>query len=91
CLETARLATGKEPEPFPPLNNFFDDRSRAPAQIAELKAFLARVGMNERLLSVTHGVVVSALTGQSVAEGEILILKLDGAGNFAVAGRIPPP
>lgn len=91
CLETARLAGTGEPEPFPALNNFFDDRARAPAQIAELKAFLAGVGSGERLLLVTHGVVISGLTGQSVAEGEMLILKLDGTGSFAVAGRIPPP
>jgi broad specificity phosphatase PhoE len=88
CLETARLATGEDPEPFPPLDNFFADRSRAPAQLAELEAFLATIGPEERVLMVSHGVVIAGLTGAAPAQGELVILRLDGRGGFSVAGRL---
>ena len=70
------------------LNNFFDDRSRAPAQIAELKAYIASLAPDRRALMVSHGVVISALTGIAPREGEFVVLRLDGKGGFSVAGRL---
>ena len=90
CLETVRLALGRDAESLPALNNFFDDRSRAPAQLAELKRFISTLAATERVLMVTHGVVVSGLVGVSPATGEMVVLKLDGRGGYALAGRIQP-
>jgi broad specificity phosphatase PhoE len=88
CLETGRLVTGQDPEPFSPLDNFYSDRTRAPAQLAKLEDFLASVGPEERVLMVSHGVVIAGLTGVAPAQGEMVILRLDGRGAFAVAGRL---
>ena len=57
-------------------------------QVAALKAYLAGLDANTRVLFVTHGIVINALTGISPASGEMVIVRLDASGNPIVAGRL---
>jgi broad specificity phosphatase PhoE len=85
CMDTARLAFGSATN-WPPLDSFFRDRSREPAQTREVRELV----MHHRggtLVLVTHQVNITALTGLFPAEGEMLILTPRGD-SFTVAGRL---
>jgi broad specificity phosphatase PhoE len=88
CLETARLVS---PEPaarvFEPLNSVFNDRSVSPARSEALRRYLQGVRAPRRALLVSHGVNISALTGQFVAMGEGLVVRADDA-KIMVIGRL---
>ena len=88
CKETALLATGREPEPFAPLSNLVGRNEYRESQIKNLKAFLAELDDNTRVLLVTHGIVVNALVGVSLASGEMVIVKKGRDGELAIVGRL---
>ncbi len=88
CLETARLAFGVAPEPWPVLDSFFDDRSRGPAQTEALRRWaLGWRGPGNAAL-VTHQVNVTALLGDWASMGDIVVVRADGAA-LQVVGRLP--
>ncbi len=89
CLETARLAFGTV-EPWPPLDSFFDDRSREPQQTQAVRRRVGEHPASGNLVLVTHQVNIRALTGLDAASGEMIILTPRGGGNFQVAGRLAP-
>lgn len=89
CLETARLAFGSV-EPWAPLDSFFDDRSREPEQTGRIRALIGERPPSGNLILVTHQVNITALTGISPAQGEMIILTPSGDGGFRVAGRLRP-
>ena len=88
CKETARLAIGQDADVFAPLSNLIGRQQHAAEQIAALKAYLASLDGNARVLFVTHGIVINALTGISPASGEMVIVKLGPSGDVVVAGRL---
>lgn len=88
CLETARLAFGRV-EPWPPLDSFFDERSRGPEQTRAARALAGERPAEDNLILVTHQVNIGALTGVFPASGEMVILTPQGGGQFRVAGRLP--
>jgi len=88
CKETARLAMGKEAEIFTPLSNLVGRSEHREPQVKALKAYLAGLGANTRALFVTHGIVVNALTGVSLASGEMVIVKVGPSGEPTVVGRL---
>ncbi len=78
CLETARLLNLGDPQPTEMLNSFFEDRLAEPEQTRELKESL-REWSNRRsgaLVMVTHQVNITALTGQFVGSGDMLIITI---------------
>lgn len=75
-------------ETEPALNSFFGDSSRAPAQMAALRAAIAALPRDRPAVLVTHQVVVSAISGIYPQSGEMVVLARDG---LAVLGRIPVP
>ena len=89
CLETARLAFGTV-EPWPPLDSFFDDRSREPERTQAVRRRVGERPATGNLVLVTHRVNILALTGLDPAPGEMIILTPQGNGNFRVAGRLSP-
>jgi len=89
CLETARLAFGSA-EPWAPLDSFFDDRSREPEQTGRVRALIGGRPPSGNLILVTHQVNITALTGISPTQGEMVILTPSEDGNFRVAGRLRP-
>lgn len=88
CKETALLAMGREAEVFAPLSNLVGRSQHTAEQVAALKAYLAGLDADTRVLFVTHGVVINALTGISPASGEMVIVRFDSSGNPTVAGRL---
>jgi phosphohistidine phosphatase SixA len=82
CKDTADLAFGRHIV-WPALNSFFGGRNSEPAQTAALRAALKGVPAGKFEVWVTHQVNITALTGESTAMGEALVL--DAAGK--VLGR----
>lgn len=86
--ETAMLAFGRA-QVTPKLDNAFINTDRRPELQAALKQLAAEppaAGTNTVL--VTHGDNMTRALGVSVAEGEAAIVMPDGAGGFAVIGRV---
>lgn len=89
CVETAELLAVAPVEPLPALNSFRAAPTNKEAQIAELRRVLSE-RTDEKLLLVTHQVVIAALTGRSTASGEIVIVAPGSDGALVVRGRIKP-
>jgi broad specificity phosphatase PhoE len=87
CRETALLALGREAEPFVPLSNLVGRSEHRESQVKALKDFLAGLDERAKVLFVTHGIVIHALTGVSLASGEMVIVKRSAQGDFVVARR----
>lgn len=90
CIDTARGAFGHTTEESA-LNSFFEGRGTEPAQSAAVKKLIAGVRPGELLVLVTHQVNITALTGESVAQGEMFVLSPAAGGKVALVGRIPAP
>jgi broad specificity phosphatase PhoE len=89
CIDTARLAFGRA-EGWPPLDSFFDDRSREPGQTAAVRRLVAERPAEGNLVLVTHNVNITALAGISPAPGELVVLTPREDGTFTVTGRLRP-
>jgi len=88
CRETAALLDLGPVEDFPALNSFFNDRSTEQAQTDALRALLAGLPPDEKLMLVTHQVNITALTGRFVSSGEIFVLSAGPGGAVEVLGEI---
>ncbi|XYJ10600.1 histidine phosphatase family protein [Telluria sp. B2] len=87
CLETARLAFGQV-QPEPTLDSMFnDDDTTSTAKLRELRTKLVERSETSLLVLVTHDVNIRALTGQSLAPGEMAVTALRG-GRLEVVGRL---
>jgi hypothetical protein len=77
-------------EPWPPLDSFFNDRSREAEQTDAVRQRVSKRPAAGNLILVTHQVNISALTAIFPAVGEMVILTPRGDGTFRVAGRLTP-
>ena len=87
CLDTGRLAFGRA-EAWDVLQGSLNDLARRQRQVGAIKS---RIGVYRNVLPlvlVTHGSVVSDLTGLEVRMGEFVVLKRDATGTLVVAGRL---
>ncbi len=85
CRETAELMSIGEVKPFPLLNSFFRERSKAGSQTAGVKQYLlSRYDDPGVVVMVTHQVNITALTGIVPRSGEAVVLKLDSSGMVKV-------
>jgi len=90
CLDTARLAFGRA-TPEPGLDSMFnDDAAMAASKLRSLHARLAARRDTTPLVLVTHDVNIRALTGQSLAPGEMVLTQLR-EGKLEVLGRLAVP
>lgn len=88
CLDTARLAFGQA-EPEPGLDSMFkDDDAQVAAKLRGLTMRLAARRDTAPLVLVTHDVNLRALTGHSLAPGEMLLAQLRN-GKLEPIGRLP--
>lgn len=85
-LETARLLNLGPVTETPALNSFFRDYATRDSQTKATLELLRQT--NGRAMLVTHQVNISALTGRSTGSGEILVIRLNDAGEVAVTGSI---
>jgi len=90
CRETAALIIGREAPNLPLIDSFFTDpdKTRGPIQIAALKKHITeQLPADKTVLMVTHGSLISALSGVDTAETEVVIVARDGRGGVKVVGR----
>ncbi len=87
CLDTARLAFGQV-EPWEPLQGALDDAERRRRQIAEIRERIAAHTSGPPLVLVTHGSVVTDLTGLSLRMGEFVVLRPSAADRHGAAGQL---
>ena len=77
CRHTADLAFGQHAV-WPALNSFFETEDTQAAQTTQLRAALALIQADKFQVWVTHQVNITALTGETVAMGEALVLDATG-------------
>src|SRR5437773_295679 len=87
CLETARLAFGAA-QPWLVLQGALNDQERRQRQLGEIRKAIAAHRDGPPLVLVTHGSVVTDLTGRDVRMGEFVVLGRGADGAYSVAGRL---
>ena len=87
CLDTARLAFGKA-QPWEVLQGALRDEERRRRQLAEIRKIIAEHRDGPPLVLVTHGSVVSDLTGLDVRMGAFVVLQRAPDGTLIVVGQL---
>jgi hypothetical protein len=79
---------GRPADNLPLINSYLTSpakEAKAPIQLAALKNFLKdTLAPMERVLMVTHGSLISDLTGIDTGETEIVVVKADRTGGIVV-------
>jgi broad specificity phosphatase PhoE len=88
CRETAQLVTGAEAEVMEALSNLVGRSEHRDAQVRSMRAYLGALAPGSRVLFVTHGIVIAALTGLNPAEGELVVVRVGSGGETTIAGRV---
>jgi phosphohistidine phosphatase SixA len=87
CLDTARLAFGQV-EPWVALQGSLNNAELRRRLVAETKKAIDAHETGAPLVLVTHGSVVTDLTGLNVTMGEFVVLRRAPDGTRVVAGRL---
>ena len=87
CLDTARLAFGQA-QRWDPLQGALNDTALRQRQVAEIKKAIAGHRSGPALVLVTHGSVVTDLTGLNIQMGEFVVLRRAPDGRHEVAGQL---
>ena len=87
CLDTARLAFGKA-DPWVVLQGALNNEELRRRQIAEIRKAIDAHRDGPPLVLVTHGSVVSDLTGLNVAMGAIVVLRRNADGHHTVVSQL---
>ena len=69
CIETANLMNLGKVRTFTGLNSFFEDHYDREETLRQLMQKLQGLDLTDRVLMVTHQVVISAITGINVDPG----------------------
>jgi phosphohistidine phosphatase SixA len=88
CQETASLLDLGPVTEFPLLNSFFQDYERREPQTQQLRQWIAERDTSEPLVLVTHYVNIAALTRVRPGSGELVVVRLNEAGEISVLGSI---
>ena len=87
CLDTARLAFGRV-EAWEPLQGALRDEDRRRRLVGEIRKRIAEHREGPPLVLVTHGSVVSDLTGLDVRMGAFVVLRRAADRRHVVAGQL---
>lgn len=87
CLDTARLAFDTA-QPWDVLQGALRDVERRQRQLVEIRQAIAEHRAGPLLVLVTHGSVVSDLTGLDVRMGAFVVLRRTPDGRHTVAGHL---
>jgi len=87
CLETARLVF-KEPEPWLVLQGGRPNSEALRNAVTQIKKAMADHREGPPLVLVTHGFVVTGLTGLDIKMGAFVVLRRAADGTHAVAGQL---
>jgi len=87
CLETARLVFGKV-EPWDVLQGSLRDAERQHRMLAPVRQAMTEHRDGPPLVLVTHGSVITELTGLNIRMGAFVVLRRGAYGAHAVAGQL---
>jgi broad specificity phosphatase PhoE len=87
CLDTGRLAFGKA-QPWPALGGALRNEDLRQRQLVEIRKAIAEHRAGPPLVLVTHGSVVSDLTGLNLQMGAFAVLRRTPDGRHEVAGHL---
>src|SRR5216117_1064847 len=87
CLDTARLAFGQG-RAWGALQGALNDPERRERQLGEIRKAIAAHSGELPLVLVTHGSVITDLTGLSIRMGEFLVPRRAADGSHPVAGQL---
>jgi len=90
CRETAMLAFGRA-EDWEPLSSFFDfphEEAGYNERVKKRIAGYARGGLRGIVVMVTHNVNIAALSRQSVAPGEMVVMRPEGCCDARMVDRL---
>jgi phosphohistidine phosphatase SixA len=87
CLDTARLAFGQA-QPLGVLQGALNDTELRRQRLAETRKVIDAHRAGAPLVLVTHGSVVTDLTGLNIRMGEFVVLRRAPDGTHAVAGQL---
>ena len=87
CLETARLVFGTA-QSWDVLQGALNDQARRQRQLAEIRKVVAAHHAGPPLVLVTHGSVVTDLTGLNVRMGAFVVMRHVADGRHVVAGEL---
>ena len=87
CLDTARLAF-ETAQPWDVLQGALNDRARRQQQLVAIRARIAEHVSGPPLVLVTHGSVVTDLTGLNVRMGAFVVLRRPSDGQHTVVGEL---
>lgn len=87
CYETAQLAF-KRHQLWAPLNSFFEDYSTRDEQTRVVAERIRSFAGKQNLILVTHQVNITALTGETVSQGEVVVVRRDSDREIMVLGKI---
>ena len=89
CRETARLLDLGPVTDLPALNSFFERPQNRDLNLAALRAFLSQQPPDSPLIIlVTHFVTIAGLTGEGVASGDGVVLKVRRDGGTQIRGAL---
>ena len=88
CQETASLLELGSVNELPLLNSFFQDYERREPQTQQLRQWIAELASRGPLVLVTHYVNIAALTRVRPGSGELVVVRLNEAGEISVLGTI---
>jgi phosphohistidine phosphatase SixA len=94
CKETAALLGFDAYQVEPSLGSFFDEMAKAPESNRALQRFVAQnltVKGERALILVTHHVNILEFSGENVASGDLVLVKVDARGNRLSHQVIPRP
>jgi phosphohistidine phosphatase SixA len=87
CLDTARLAFGRA-QPWEVLQGALNETELRRRRLAETKQVIDAHRDSAPLVLVTHGSVVTDLTGLNIRMGEFVVLHRAPDGTHTVAGQL---
>lgn len=87
CLDTGRLAFGKA-EAWGPLGGSLRDEALRQRQLVAIRKAMADHRDGPPLVLVTHGIVVTDLTGLNIQMGAFVVLRRTPDGRHEVAGQL---
>jgi broad specificity phosphatase PhoE len=87
CLDTARLAFGHVTA-WEPLQGALNDAERRQRRLTEIRQAIAAHHGGRPLVLVTHGSVITDLTGRNIRMGAFVVLRRGADGTHTVAGEL---
>lgn len=87
CLDTARLAFGQA-KAWESLQGALNDTERRRRQLTEIRHVIAAHHGGPPLVLVTHGSVITDLTGRSIRMGAFVVLRRGADGTHTDAGEL---